>query len=85
MGLYAVLTPAAAVQFAFLAFLLGQSLEGFGQWKALLHLLLACEQAPLGPRAGLYARALAALRAQLQHCLASGRHAGCSSGAAGCF
>lgn len=61
------------VQFAFLAFLLGQSLEGFGQWKALLRMLLSCEEAPLRTRTPLHVRFLAAVRAQLQHCLASGR------------
>jgi A1 cistron-splicing factor AAR2 len=62
-----------AAQFAFLAFLLGHSLESFGQWKALLHLALACEEAPLQTRPGFYSKLLAAVRAQLQHCLASGR------------
>jgi A1 cistron-splicing factor AAR2 len=56
-----------------LAFLLGQSLEAFGQWKALLHLLLACEEAPLRTLTALFVRALAAVRAQLQHCLSAGR------------
>jgi len=49
---------------------MGHSLEGFGQWKALLALALGCEAAPLGGRAGLFARLLAALRAQLALCLA---------------
>ncbi|EIE22542.1 AAR2-domain-containing protein [Coccomyxa subellipsoidea C-169] len=61
------------LQFAFLAFLLGHSLESFGQWKALLHLALACEEAPLQTCPGFYSKLLAAVRAQLQHCLASGR------------
>lgn len=60
-----------AAQFAFLAFLMGHSLEGFGQWKALLHLALSCEAAPLGSRAGLYRRLLAALHCQLALCLGS--------------
>lgn len=46
------------MQFAFLAFLVGQSLEGFGQWKALLHLLLGCEKVPLETRPKLYTRLL---------------------------
>ena len=50
------------MQFAFLAFLVGQSLEGFGQWKALLHLLLGCQAAPLQKRPKLFARLLTALR-----------------------
>jgi hypothetical protein len=57
-------------QFVFLAFLMGHSLEGFGQWKALLALALGCEAAPLGGRAGLFGRLLRALRAQLALCLA---------------
>ena len=61
------------LQFAFLTFLLGHSLEAFGQWKALLHLLLACEEAPLRTRTPLYVCSLATIRAQLQHCLSSGR------------
>ena len=49
-GAHLLMRRGAALQFAFLAFLLGQSLEAFGQWKALLHLLLACEEAPLRTR-----------------------------------
>lgn len=60
-------------QFAFLAFLLGHSLQAFGHWKALLHLVLACEEAPLQTRPCFYADLLAAVRAQLDHCLAAGR------------
>ena len=61
------------MQFAFLAFLLGHSLQAFGQWKALLHLALACEEAPLQTRPRFYADLLATVRAQLDHCLAAGR------------
>jgi A1 cistron-splicing factor AAR2 len=61
-----------ARKFAFLAFLLGQSLEGFAQWKELLRLVLECERAPLSTRTTMYVRLLATLRAQLQHCLAAG-------------
>ena len=61
------------MQFAFLAFLLGHSLQAFGQWKALLHLALACEEAPLRTRSQFYADLLATVRAQLDHCLAAGR------------
>ena len=56
-------------QFAFLAFLLGHSLEAFGQWKALLQLMLSCEEAPLQTRTSLYVQLLSAVHAQLQHCL----------------
>jgi A1 cistron-splicing factor AAR2 len=51
------------VQFAFLAFLVGQSLQGFGQWKDVLHLVLGCEKAPLTTRPSLYARLLRILQA----------------------
>lgn len=35
------------LQFAFIAFVFGQSLEGYAQWKALLLLFLGCEAAAL--------------------------------------
>jgi hypothetical protein len=35
------------LQFAFIAFLMGQSLEAFGQWKAIVSLFFSCEAAPL--------------------------------------
>jgi len=62
-----------SAQFALLAFLLGHSLEAFGQWKALLHLLLSCEEAPVQTLCSFYAQALSALHAQLNHCLANTR------------
>ena len=67
--------PAGEFQFAFLAFLLGQSLEGFTQWRDILALMFGCEAAPLGPRAALFARFLDALHAQLEHSLVGGRAA----------
>ncbi|EFN53109.1 hypothetical protein CHLNCDRAFT_9330, partial [Chlorella variabilis] len=57
-------------QFCFLAFLLGQSLEGFAQWKAFLCLMFGCDDAPLGARSQLFADFLRALHAQLAHSLA---------------
>ena len=74
------LTILGGAQFAFLAFLMGHSLEGFGQWKALLALALGCEAAPLGPRAPFYRRLLAALMAQLALCLGSEPGSGSGSG-----
>ena len=68
------------MQFAFLAFLMGHSLEGFGQWKALLALALGCEAAPLGPRAPFYRRLLTALTAQLALCLGPEPDSGLGSG-----
>ncbi|GBF99801.1 hypothetical protein Rsub_12554 [Raphidocelis subcapitata] len=53
------------LQFAYAAFLFGQSLEGFLQWKALLGLFLSCECAPLQTHTGLYVALLRALRQQL--------------------
>ena len=62
------------VQFALLAFLLGHSLEAFGQWKALLRLLLSCEDAPVHSLSAFYAQALSVVHAQLSHCLANSRY-----------
>ena len=74
------LTLLRGAQFAFLAFLMGHSLEGFGQWKALLALALGCEAAPLGPRARLYRRLLHALASQLALCLGPEPGSGLGSG-----
>ena len=58
-------------QFAFLAFLLGHSLQGFHQWKECLRLMMGCEDAPLGAkRTGLFTNFLLALHYQLFHALA---------------
>lgn len=79
-------TPAGEFQFAFLAFLVGQSLEAFAQWKAYLCLMFGCDDAPLGRRAALFAAFLKALHAQLEHSLApvsSGSRPGGPGGAAG--
>lgn len=46
------------MQFAFLTFLIGQSLEGFSQWKSIIHLMLSCEAAPLQSLPLLYAKFL---------------------------
>ena len=62
-----------SVQFALLAFLLGHSLEAFGQWKALLHLLLSCEEAPFQTMCSFYAQALSTVHTQLNYCLATSR------------
>lgn len=52
-------------EFAFLAFLLAHSLEGFSQWGAFLRLLLGCEDAALGERSSFFADLLRVLTAQL--------------------
>eukprot|EP00249_Psilotum_nudum_P012156 c23613_g1_i3 orf=509-1507(-) len=46
------------LQFSFVAFLMGQSLESFGQWKAIVSLMLSCEAAPLRRRTQLFIKFL---------------------------
>ncbi|KAI7739375.1 hypothetical protein M8C21_010718 [Ambrosia artemisiifolia] len=46
------------LQFAFIAFLMGQSLEAFLQWKAIVHLLFGCTEAPLHSRSRLFTKVL---------------------------
>lgn len=57
------------LQFSFLAFLMGQSLEGFAQWKAIIHLLLGCQDGPLQAHIHFFIRFLQCLHSQLQHSL----------------
>jgi A1 cistron-splicing factor AAR2 len=57
-------------QFAFIAFLLGHSLEGFSQWKEFLRLVMGCETVAVGERSMLFTRFLLALHSQLLHALA---------------
>uniref|UniRef100_A0A383WLT7 AAR2 splicing factor homolog n=1 Tax=Tetradesmus obliquus TaxID=3088 RepID=A0A383WLT7_TETOB len=54
------------LQFAFIAFVFGQSLEGFMQWKQLLVLLLGCTSGPLERHPLLFTAFLQAITAQLQ-------------------
>ncbi|CAM6098866.1 unnamed protein product [Calypogeia fissa] len=54
------------LQFCFIAFLMGQSLESFGQWKTLVSLLLRCEDAPLKTRTILYVKFLKIIYWQLK-------------------
>ncbi|XP_019055590.1 PREDICTED: protein AAR2 homolog isoform X2 [Nelumbo nucifera] len=42
------------LQFAFIAFLMGQSLEAFFQWKALVSLFFSCSEAPFCTRTQLF-------------------------------
>ena len=51
-------------QFAFLAFLLGHSLEAFMQWKHFLGLLFGCDDAVTGGRIELFVKALKVIRLQ---------------------
>ncbi|KAH9306538.1 hypothetical protein KI387_010942, partial [Taxus chinensis] len=53
-------------QFSFIAFLMGQSLEAFGQWKAILCLLLSCEEAPLRTRTQFFFKFLEVVYFQLK-------------------
>jgi A1 cistron-splicing factor AAR2 len=68
-------------QYAFVAFLLGHSLEGFSQWKEFLRLMMSCEAAAVSSegeegqnknRSMLFTRFLLALHSQLLHTLAPG-------------
>ena len=58
-----------SLQFAFLAFLCSQSLEGFYQWKRMLELLLSCEEYPLHHRRGpdVYCHLLEAISVRALH------------------
>lgn len=58
------------LQYAFVAFVYGQSLDGYAQWKALLCLLLSCERAAVRSRPDLFADFVQTLHAQLRHTLA---------------
>ncbi|KAL4614012.1 hypothetical protein ACB092_07G024500 [Castanea dentata] len=46
------------LQFAFIAFLMGQSLVGFLQWKALVNLLFGCIEAPFRTRTQLFTKVI---------------------------
>ncbi|XP_009802816.1 uncharacterized protein LOC107793749 isoform X1 [Nicotiana tabacum] len=54
------------LQFAFVAFLMGQSLEAFLQWKLLVSLLLGCTEAPLHTRTQLFTKFVKAIYYQLK-------------------
>lgn len=55
------------LQFAFIAFMMGQSLEAFLQWKALVSLLFSCTKAPLQTRTQLFLKFLRVIYFQLKH------------------
>ncbi|KAG9448969.1 hypothetical protein H6P81_008934 [Aristolochia fimbriata] len=55
------------LQFAFIAFLMGQSLEAFLQWKALVSLLFSCIQAPLHTRSQLFTKFIKVIYYQIKH------------------
>lgn len=60
------------LQFAFIGFLMGQSLESFGQWKALVSFLFSCHKAPLQSRTRLFVKFLDVLHWQLKQGLKGG-------------
>lgn len=55
------------LQFAFVAFLMGQSLEGFLQWKSLVSLLLQCVEAPFHTRSQLFTKFIKCVYYQLKY------------------
>ncbi|CAK9150643.1 unnamed protein product [Ilex paraguariensis] len=57
----------AELQFAFVAFLIGQSLEAFLQWKTLVSLLLGCTEAPFHTRSRLFTKFIKAIYYQLKY------------------
>lgn len=54
------------LQFAFVVFLMGQSLEGFLQWKSLVNLFFECTEAPFCTRSQLYTKFIKVLYHQLK-------------------
>ncbi|KAF5780287.1 putative A1 cistron-splicing factor, AAR2, AAR2 domain superfamily [Helianthus annuus] len=61
------------LQFAFIAFLMGQSLEAFLQWKAIVHLLFGCTEAPLRSRSRLFTKFTKVVYYQLKYALQKGQ------------
>ncbi|KAJ0962740.1 hypothetical protein J5N97_027862 [Dioscorea zingiberensis] len=57
----------AELQFAFVAFMMGQSLQAFFQWKALVSLFLSCTEAPLQTRSRLFSKFIEVIYWQLKH------------------
>lgn len=55
------------LQFSFIAFLMGQSLEAFLQWKAFVSLLFGCTDAPLNTRSRLFTKFMKVLYYQLKY------------------
>ncbi|EXB66973.1 hypothetical protein L484_004898 [Morus notabilis] len=55
------------LQFAFVAFLMGQSLEAFLQWKSLVSLLFECTEAPFHTRSQLFVKFIKVIYFQLKY------------------
>ncbi|KAH9739121.1 AAR2 protein family [Citrus sinensis] len=62
------------LQFAFIAFLMGQSLEAFLQWKSLVSLLFGCSEAPLHTRSQLFTMFIKVIYYQLKYGLQKDRN-----------
>ncbi|XP_004490901.1 uncharacterized protein [Cicer arietinum] len=61
------------LQFAFVAFLMGQSLEAFLQWKSLVSLLFGCTEAPFNTRTRLFTKFIKVIYYQLKYGLQKDR------------
>ncbi|WCJ25265.1 AAR2 protein family [Euphorbia peplus] len=61
------------LQFAYIAFLMGQSLEAFFQWKSLVSLLLGCTEAPFRTRTKLFTKFIKVIYYQLKYGLQNNR------------
>lgn len=55
------------LQFAFVAFLMGQSLQAFLQWKSLVSLLFGCTEAPFHTRTQLFTKFIKVIYHQLKY------------------
>lgn len=61
------------LQFAFIALMMGQSLEAFLQWKSLVSLLLGCTEAPFHTRTRLFTKFIKVIYYQLKYGLQKDR------------
>ncbi|KAK7385695.1 hypothetical protein VNO78_31495 [Psophocarpus tetragonolobus] len=61
------------LQFAFIAFLMGQSLDAFLQWKSLVSLLFGCTEAPFHTRTKLFTKFIKVIYDQLKYGLQKDR------------
>ncbi|XP_028794826.1 protein AAR2 homolog isoform X1 [Neltuma alba] len=61
------------LQFAFVAFLMGQSLEAFLQWKSIVSLFLGCTEAPFHTRSQLFKKFMKVIYYQLKYGLQKDR------------
>lgn len=61
------------LQFAYIAFLMGQSLEAFFQWRSLVSLLLSCIEAPFHTRSHLFTKFIKVIFYQLKYGLQKDR------------